>query len=122
MEQFNKVISFVLGLVVVIIFLAVATGRINLRGGIWPFTRARTTPTAARTTPTPTPPRGLALTQTPRNQGQTAPTPGGTAYNRYNYNGSTPSTIPNTGPALLLPIAAASLLGGSILKKWGSKK
>jgi hypothetical protein len=121
MEQFNKVISFVLGLVVVIIFLAVATGRINLKKGIWPFTTARTTPTAARSTPTPTPRGGtLSLNQTQRNQTKVnVPTPNA---NYRSYNGSTPSNIPNTGPELLIPMAISSLLGGAFLKKMGKKE
>lgn len=127
MEQFNKVISFVLGLVVVIIFLAVATGRINLKGGVWPFTRAKTTPTVAKGTPTPTPKSStlsLNQTKTATKNGTVAavPTPGSAQYHSYSYNGSVPSSIPNTGPELLLPIAISSLLGGSFLQKMSRKK
>lgn len=122
MEQFNKVISFVLGLVVVIIFLAVVTGKINLKNGVWPFTRAKTTPTAAKLTPTPLAKNALTLTPTQRNQaGITAPTPGSANYRSYSYSGSTPSTIPSTGPELLLPLAVSTLAGGSLLKKIGRK-
>ncbi|PJA55225.1 hypothetical protein CO165_04710, partial [Candidatus Roizmanbacteria bacterium CG_4_9_14_3_um_filter_33_18] len=48
MDSFNKVISFVLGLIVVLVFFAVVTGKINLKS------KTSTTSTSKSTiTPTP---------------------------------------------------------------------
>ncbi|MGB9707174.1 MAG: hypothetical protein ACPL1D_00250 [Microgenomates group bacterium] len=49
MDNFNKVISFILGLVVVIVFFGVVTGRINLKNKI-PLISSKQT---GRITPTP---------------------------------------------------------------------
>ena len=47
MESFNKVLYFILGLVVVLVFIIVFTGRLNLGKNFRPL--------AGNTTPTPTP-------------------------------------------------------------------
>lgn len=104
MDNFNKVISFILGLVVVIVFFAVITGRLNLRGRI-PLLTKSATPTP---TTTPTPISTVKISPPPPASSQ--------SYNRYQ---KTPSTIPATGsPTIFLPILTASLLVGLRLKNF----
>ncbi len=91
MDSFNKIISFVLGLVVVVVFLAVITGKLNLRGRVPVLTKS-TTPTTLPTV-TPTPISTLKILPTPREKTQ--------SYNRYQ---KSPSTIPATGsPTIIVP-------------------
>jgi len=134
MDSFNKVISFVLGLVVVLVFFAVITGKINLKS------KTNTTSTSRSTlSPTPTPKSsggffGFFKPATP------TPTPtlkpissittntGASGNNTYNQNGQTvkyPSakSIPSTGlPTIFLPILFSGLAGGSFLRKAGKKE
>lgn len=136
MEQFNKALSFILGLVVVVIFIAVATGKINLKGKLGP------TPTgSSKITPTVSPSKTITLKQTTQKaqttqtnttaqkqkttkQAAAKPTtiPINPNYHRYGQSSGTVATIPNTGPELLLPLALSSLLGGSLLKRFVGKK
>ena len=116
MEQFNKVISFVLGLVVVVIFLAVATGKINLKGT--PFLSKGAT--NIKITPSPTPKQNkFVLNQTPTTKNVSSIKANNPDY--HTYNGAPVSSIPSTGPELLLPLAASSLIGGLFLKGKGKK-
>ncbi|MBI5123775.1 hypothetical protein HZA75_08030 [Candidatus Roizmanbacteria bacterium] len=97
MDSFNKVISFVLGLVVVLVFLAVITGKLNLKSK--PF--GGSSPTS---TPTPT--------QKP------SPT---NVYNQTSIS-TAPKSIPATGlPTLFIPMLLAGLVGGGFLRKSGKK-
>lgn len=137
MEQFNKALSFILGLVVVVIFIAVATGKINLKGKLGP------TPTGSnKITPTVSQSKTIALKQTtqkvqpttvksatsnqqakqPVTSNQAIKTPTNPNYHRYGQSSGTVAAIPSTGPELLLPLALSSLLGGSFLKRLGKKK
>lgn len=138
MDQFNKAISFILGLVVVAVFIAIASGRINLSGKL-PFSSKSTI------TPTPTPVVQVKQKQTSLfgnlfnfNKQKVTPTPtvtpkkavptttiignnkgdvnNSTEYHKYS-NIENVSSIPDTGPALLFPLAFSSLLGGIYLKK-----
>ncbi|OGK62992.1 hypothetical protein A2334_01600 [Candidatus Roizmanbacteria bacterium RIFOXYB2_FULL_38_10] len=121
MEQFNKAISFVLGLIVVVIFLAVATGKINLKGTKLPFSKGATPTGKSIVTPSPKAPLSGQTSYTQKNNVIPTTKPSSDAFNR-RYNTTTPSTIPSTGPALLLPLAVSSLLGGSFLRRMGKKK
>lgn len=101
MDSFNKVISFVLGLVVVIVFLAIVSGKIDLRkritgsGGV-PLFSSKPTPTL---TPTVIPTSKSTST-----------------YNQY--NNQTPKKIPATGsPTIILPLLVSVLSGGIYLRK-----
>lgn len=126
MEQFNKALSFILGLVVVVIFIAVATGKINLKGKLGP------TPTgSSKITPTVSPSKTITLKQTTQKTQPTIKQPAtkkstiapiNPNYHRYGQSSGTIATIPNTGPELLLPLALSSLLGGSLLKRFVGKK
>ncbi len=120
MEQFNKVISFVLGLVVVVIFLAVATGKINLKGKALPFSKGAT-PTTSAITPTPSSKKTtLSLNQVQpvkKNETASSTTPKG-SYEYHSYGvTNTPSNIPSTGPELLLPLAFTSFIAGKYLNR-----
>lgn len=146
MEQFNKALSFILGLVVVAVFIIVASGKINLKGIGLP----KSGTTAANVTPTVTPiltPKptskpffsflfGNKPSPTPTQKPVSKPTPtpkmtgyvSGTTQNQQNqnyhsYSGTTaPSSIPNTGiPVLLFPLFGTSLLTGIFIKKTGKK-
>jgi hypothetical protein len=111
MDNFNKVLSFILGLVVVIVFFAVLTGRINLKKN-FPLLNAKTSPTPqAKITPTPV----SAVTVSNSNAYSTQST---TSYNRYQTTNKTPSTIPSTGsPTFFLPFFFSTLGAGIYLKK-----
>ncbi len=100
MDSFNKVISFVLGLVVVIVFLAIISGKINLKK-INITKSASITPTV---TPRPTIKKEEAAT-----------------YNQYNSQvpkNTTPKSIPATGsPTVLLPVLFSTLASGLYLRR-----
>lgn len=99
MDSFNKVISFVLGLVVVLVFLAVVTGKLNLKG--------KSTSTS-NITPTPTQKPSSVTINTNTNEN--------------NVYSSTPKSIPATGlPTLFIPMLLSGLVGGNFLRKSGKK-
>lgn len=104
MDSFNKVISFILGLVVVVVFLAVVSKRIDLSKKLLPLSQ---TGTAVSVTPTASQSKGS--TPTPTN-----------GYNRYQTTTTVtiPSTIPATGsPTILIPFAISALFAGIGLRK-----
>ena len=105
MDNFNKIVSFVLGLVVIVVFIAVLTGRFKLRDKI-PFLSGKVTPTPTLTIPTPSAlPTPIAM-----------PT---TTYHSYTAgNKPNPPSIPSTGsPTFLFPLLLAGLATGSYLKR-----
>ena len=107
MDNFNRVISFVLGLIVVIVFLVFITRRLNLKERLL----SKTGPTK---TPTPT---FRATTPIPQRIPTEYPIITRTAYNQNNK----PTTIPSTGsPTILLAFLFSSLGAGVFLKKRGS--
>lgn len=114
MDNTNRIISFVLGLVVVIVFLAVITGRFKLN-----TLKFLSLPKKTVVTPTITP------TAKNTNIGSVA-TNSQSTNTTYQSNSGSKSTInevksiPNTGaPTLFLPIALSSLFGGIFLRKKG---
>ena len=128
MEGFNKAISFILGLVVVVVFVAVLTGRINLKNRIPSFNAG----IFSRTTPTPTvlkPTGQQTTTVVLDNQNQTqsnTDNQGNVNYHQYQTNNTTPlnnktTSIPNTGPELFFPIVFSGLSMGLIFKKISHK-
>jgi len=109
MDNFNKVLSFVLGLVVMIVFFAVITGRINFKNK-FPFLSA-TTSITPQAQPTPTPVSSVTVSNTSSSSSTSS-------HNRYQTTNKTPSTIPSTGsPTLLLPFFFFTLGAGIYLKK-----
>lgn len=119
MEQFNKVISFVLGLVVVVLFLAVATGKINLKGISSPFSK-NTSTVKITPTSTPAPKKNSSTAQNSGSQG-TSMSPSTSNVNYHQYSPGTLNTIPSTGPEFLIPLIASSLFGGLFLRGKGKK-
>lgn len=117
MDSFNKIISFVLGLIVVVVLLVILTGRFNLREKFLPLQGlTKTSPTV---TPTPQ--------TTTRKGGQKVvinPTGISTNYRPYNQTsqtGGAVTSIPKTGPALLLPFALSGLFGGVFIRSKAKK-
>ena len=53
MDSFNKVLSFVLGLVVVVVFIAVASKRLNLNTKFLPFSSGAANKVTVIPTPSP---------------------------------------------------------------------
>ncbi len=128
MDSFNKVISFALGLVVVLVFFAVVTGKINLK--------SKTSTSASKSILTPTPAQknnggffGLfkSATSTPTPTAKTISSikMDTSEDNVYKQNTTTSSakSIPSTGlPTLFIPILISGLAGGSILRNAGKSK
>ena len=140
MEQFNKALSFVLGLVVVAVFIVVASGKFNFKGFSLPKSK-----TTLNITPTVTPyvtPKPTSKPWFSFNQPTAKPTAKPTnvpKINKYSkgaaqqqsqqdpnyrsYSGSNvPTSIPNTGvPIVLFPLFGTSLLTGIFLRKTGKR-
>ncbi len=109
MDNLNKTVSFVLGLVVVLVFLAIVTGRFNLKNKL-PLLSGKVSPTQTASV-TPTPKTMTVGTKIGQNS----------AYGDYKMK-QTPSNIPATGsPTILLPLLFSGLGGGFFLKKAGKK-
>jgi hypothetical protein len=133
MDSFNKVVSFILGLVVVLVFLAVITGKLNLRnkppstitskpiltptpaqknsGGFFGFFKSAISPTPTLT-PTQKPPSNTINTNESNVYKQNSQT----------VQYSNAKSIPSTGlPTLFIPILLSGLVGGNFLRKSGKK-
>jgi len=148
MEQFNKALSFILGLVVVAVFIVVASGKFNLKGINLPKIQTTTniTPTVTpNITPKPTSKPWFSFlvkpiaTPTPKPVAKPTISPKITIYsnnsaaqqnqsnpNYHSYSGSqvsqVPTSIPNTGiPVVLLPLFGMSLITGMFMKKTGKR-
>lgn len=108
MDNLNKTISFVLGLVVVLVFFAVISGRLNLKSNL-PFIGKSATPT-----PTQTQIKTTISGQNNQNPKE---------INSYkNSTVKTPLTIPQTGsPTLLIPVLISGLGSGILLRRVKSK-
>ena len=124
MDSFNKVISFVLGLVVVLVFFAVVTGKINLKSKTSSTANTNTvispTPVKKNTggffsflkkvSPTPTPTQKPLWSITISNAENNT------------YKNTSPKSIPSAGlPTIFIPILFSGLAGGSFLRKVGKK-
>ncbi len=113
MDNFNRIASFVLGLVVVIVFLAVISGRL----GFGKKTNSLSTQTKVSPTVGPTTAMRAYVSPTPIVRLVTSPTRT-IAYNNVNNNTKSPTTIPSTGsPTLLLPILFSALGSGLYLRR-----
>ena len=133
MDQFNKALSFILGLVVVAVFIVVASGKFNFKGLSLPKSK-----TAINTTPKPTSKPWFSFNQpTTKPTAKPTSTPkintfskGGVQQqnqqdpNYHSYSGSNvPTSIPNTGvPIVLFPLFGTSLLTGIFMRKTGKKE
>lgn len=143
MENFNKVLSFVLGLVVVIVFVIVLSNRLNLSDKFLVFKNNKAKITV---TPTPTPTQAQKekqpgffsrLFRKPTATPTPSKKPSKITYNDYQtgkaITQATPTpqlqqttkggvkavkTIPSTGsPGILLPLFSSSALLGFYLRK-----
>lgn len=113
MDNFNKVISFVLGLVVVLVFFSVVTGRLKLPGKL--------SSSFAKVSPTPTPISTITVSD---NSSKTSETSlfGNNYKTQSGKTTSKPSSIPEAGiPTFFIPSLLASGLGGVFLRKAGKK-
>lgn len=116
MEDFNKVISFILGLIVVVVALVIITRKYDFTKKLLPFS------SNAKVTATPTPKSKVVSEVTVK--GQPASDQSRSNYQVNNYQKQTtstekiPTTIPSTGaPTFLLPIYLSSLFIGLKLRK-----
>lgn len=133
MSGFNKATSFILGLIVVLVFLFVFGSRVNLSDKLLAFKNVKATPTPKIITVTPTPiakKKGFFESLFAR---KTTPTPKITKIVENNVKGTAsstttttatsamttqPKTIPQTGsPTVLLPILISALGSGIYLRK-----
>lgn len=118
MDSFNRVISFVLGLIVVLVFFAVLTGKLKLPGKLGsPFAKVSPTPTTA-VNPTPI--------STIKINDKTGSSVLGNSYKieptTRPTNTSKTSSIPATGlPTLFIPTLLSGALGGTLLRRVGKK-
>jgi hypothetical protein len=130
MEGLNKIISLFLGLIVVVVFLGILTGRINLKGR---FPKLAGIQTKLIVNPTPStgpapsgkkagqPKPKITIRVTSESTTQTS------QYHQYKKPALTPAqkyysqkvtSIPSTGaPTLFLPLALSGILGGMFLRK-----
>lgn len=144
MDQFNKALSFILGLVVVAVFIVVASGKFNFKGLSLPKSKVTGTITPTVTpniTPKPTSKPWFSFNQ-PTAKPTVKPTTKLTSIpkintysksgvqqqnqqdpNYHSYSGSqAPTSIPNTGvPIVLFPLFGTSLLTGIFMRKTGKK-
>jgi len=105
MDSFNKIISFVLGLVVVIVFFAVVTGKINLKTGFPKLAPKKTTTPTATLSPTP-----ISKITVNEKTNETL------SYGKYE-NSQKTASIPETGiSSLFLPALLSGAVFGSFLK------
>ena len=113
MDSFNKIISFVLGLVVVLVFVAVITGKLNLKKKTSSTSTPKTTSffNFGRASPTPTPTKKPSSTVTISTSGNNI------------YKTPAPKSIPATGlPTLFIPMLLSGLLGSNFLRKAGKTR
>lgn len=105
MENFNKIFSFVLGLVVVVVFLAVLTGKIDLKKRFFDGNGVLSNINKNKNTATPTPTASYVKIKTE------------TAIKTNQYQ-TQAKEIPSTGlPTIVLPTVFSSLLTGIYLSK-----
>lgn len=106
MEGTNKLISLILGLVVVVVFFAVVTGKIDLKKG---FTRLNTKSNAVKISPTRVPTPTPISTIITKNQN--------TGYTKH--TAPAPKKIPSTGlPTDILGLLLASPTIGYFLRRY----
>ena len=121
MDNLNKVISFVLGLVVVVVFAALLAGRIGPFKGLSLFSKNTPTPTV-----TPTPKLGTKVVVNTNRDENTNTASNNPKYRSYSQNtgtkGGSATSIPSTGSeTLLLPLLGFAGAFGAYLKKYGRK-
>lgn len=110
MDNFNKVFSFILGLIVVVVFLAVITNRLNLRDRIAGLRGKKQAEKTISVTPTEKPKPVSQLSK------QTTKTLSGESKDFHSYQ--KPNSIPATGVSpIIFFLAGMGLVGGNYLRK-----
>ena len=113
MDNFNRVLSFIIGFIVIAVILVIIIGRLNLKerfASIGNSIRRVTITPSPRVSPTITP----YPTQYVNNSNGTPVTGNGS---NGTYSGTTPNKIPSTGaPTLLIPLAMGGIYLGKKLK------
>lgn len=108
MDGFNRIVSFVLGLVVVIVVIAVISGRLKL--GPQNKTTKISPTVVKKVTPTPT--------KAPTYKGGNT---GGTGGTTTQPSTASVASIPKTGAeTVMIPLSFAALFGGMFLKRKSS--
>jgi len=116
MDNFNKLFSFILGLIVVVVFFAVLTGVINFKNKFTPLIGFKTTPTPTKTITVNNTNKKIISSLELENKSNNL------TYNNYSPTLKTNNlqTIPKTGlPTFILPLLFSTLVGGVVL---GGKK
>ena len=135
MDNTNKIISFILGLVVVVVFLVVIISRFRGTNRVLSNRTATPTPTASQKQPgfleklfkknTPTPTSGPTNTPTPTNSVVQRITPSlqiSPQVDGHITPTTSPTTIPNTGAeTYLIPLMGLLLLAGFFLRKYSQE-
>jgi len=112
MDNFNRIVSFVLGLIVVIVFLAIITGRFNIKN------KVKNLGGQTKISPTPTVVVGRYLSPTPVPKTALGQGSG----DAYKPTAKSPTTIPATGsPSLFLPLVFSTFSLGIYLRRKGGK-
>ena len=127
MENFNRILSFIIGLVVVVVIVAVIANRINLGKRVstlsQSFKKVSPTPTKVSdkdleipyqsSSPTPSPTPKIVVSNK---------TSDGTYQTKGGLTTTQPKKIPSTGaPTLLIPLSLAGAFIGGKLKNSGKK-
>ncbi|MEO6508572.1 MAG: hypothetical protein ABIO02_01335 [Patescibacteria group bacterium] len=137
MENINKIISFILGLIVVVVFIAIVSGKFKIGSGLKKIAKIKVSPAVTKK-PTPIPTEAVTVSYNNSKQApkvvvapKTTPKPNtNTPVNQYQttnspaqISGNNISSIPNTGaPTLLIPSALSMLAAGTFLKRSTRKK
>jgi hypothetical protein len=114
MEDFNKVISFVLGLIVVVVALVFISRKYDLTKKLLPFSSTA----KVSVTPTPTEKVISEVTISPNKTKETKTIDNKTNNYQAQLTSTRPSTIPSTGsPTLLLPLLGSGFFIGMKLRR-----
>lgn len=125
-DSFNKILSFILGIIVVIILISIISRRMNLGSKITFLPLAdKPTPTSIAPKPTQKPKPTITFFQTVSRTpnttkggfSQATPVPIKTVKFTQPTQTVAIKEIPNTGPEFLLPLTGLSLLVGVFLRK-----
>lgn len=119
MEGINRIFFLVLGLVAVVLFFAVVTGRITLKGFLPRLSFSQRNEVSATPTPTSAKTTTAATQKTSTATQSKSTTNSSIGTSNTQTKGGTVTTIPETGPsAFIYPLALALFAGGIYLVKY----
>lgn len=114
MDNFNRILSFIIGLVVVVVIVAIIANRINLGRRVSTLSNS-----LRKTTTTPSPSQAPTVSPTPT---QKVVASSNSGYQTKGGASTPPKTIPQTGATtLLVPLSLAGAFIGLRLKNSGKK-